>query len=203
MDTWDLEENLVELLIKISVDIKCKNELSRISLDHMDRLLKKLNESVNNEIVSRYILKYVWNTYTDILSLIDLLKSINKKYDELQETCIVFEKYIADFLASNVTENIEEDLTSNMLSEYLKTLDLGQEFYDLLERIRIETANELVMSKRIAYYLFILERELLWRSSFFNESNKGWNELENEDEKFKQFCEVEQYVSDIFQQKSS
>ncbi|MNP49319.1 hypothetical protein D3C76_1434970 [compost metagenome] len=132
-----------------------------------------------------------------------MLKSINKKYDELQELCIVFEKYIVDFLAFNVTEDTEEDQTSNMLSEYLNTLDLGQEFYDLLEMIRIETINELVMSKRIAYYLFMLEKELLWRSSIFNESNKAWNELEIEDEKFKKFCAVDQYVSDIFQQKSS
>lgn len=198
MDTEyrELEENITELFVDLNVMIRCENTWRQNQLDKIDCSLQEIAALTKDKKVSRTILKNISYTYMLIISVFTLAK--DEKKEGLKNLIIAFEKSVIDFLKENGSGGTENEKNQRLVS-LLELNTVQQETYDLLNLIRSESINESFISKSLAYVLFSYQRELFWRSSFFEKPYKSWEFLSNEDVEFVRFLKTSEYIEDIFE----
>lgn len=195
-----LKEKLFELMLDIDLDLRSAATISQSKLEQMNGMLKEINQLSLNDLISRQLMKYFWSVYTHMLSTYCMWK-INDvvRRSVLKEGIIIFEQYVLDHLDLHVTDKTEQDPTINELKRSIQTLQVDQVLIDLLEKIRTKTINEQLMSRTIAYYLFLLQKEMLWNSYFFEDVQSSWEELEETDLGFEQYVFLLRYLDEIFE----
>ncbi|MCY9670506.1 hypothetical protein M5X11_37370 [Paenibacillus alginolyticus] len=201
-----IEEQLYISLTNIDVALRPEKRVLYEEFSHVTNLLKEHLKLCGSYMINRRLAKNLLYTFTHIINEMDYASDLKKQ--ELVKVLLEYEQDIISFLfAGNVQNDVDDlfnyargigltdviqELTMNLQNHTFRKLDYKLKLKPILRELSQKISKEEVISKLLAYELFILLKEVYWSTTLIHNDVLYLVSVSDV------YLDVSRYVEDIF-----